>query len=684
MKASETKVEEFLSSNKTQFVIPVYQRNYDWTIPQCKQLLDDILEVGSKKINAHFIGSIVFVHDDVYTSSRVKELTIIDGQQRITTITLIYLALYHLAKELGNTSLENEINETYLINKYASEEEKLKLRPTENNDEALKYLLRNHNGEEFNGFSRLIDNFKYFRERIVEENFEVVLAGLSKLMFVEVSLDREKDNPQRIFESLNSTGLELTQADLIRNYILMGLKRKDQNKIYHNYWEVIERYAKDESSNKSRVSDFIRDYLTVENNKIPNKNKVYIEFKDKYPTSTVEDLESILNNIKTLAKHYNKLINPKNESDLEIRKQLEFINRLEINVAYPFLIRVYEDYSNEIIDKEIFIKILELIQTYTWRRFIVGLPTNALNKIFMNLYDKIDKSNYLYSIQKTLLQRIGTQRFPRNEEVVESLKIKDVYNIKSKNRTYLLERLENYQNNEPVRIEGNPDITIEHIFPQNPDVKWKLELGQEEFNEFKNQYLNTIGNLTLTGYNSKMSNKYFTEKRDMKDYGFKNSRLWLNKYISELNKWGISEVKERLKLISERFLKIWDIPNIDIEDNNSGEEINIFEADDPKGKKLEYAVFFDQKLEIKQVSKLYQEIIRQLFDLEPQKFFTSELAEKLSLTKTPSEGNPRQPVAINDSYFIESNFDNIGKFDRIKLALQEFDLEDELLIKYEE
>ena len=211
MKANETKIEDFLSSNKTQFVIPVYQRNYDWSTSQCKQLLNDILEVGStNSMNAHFIGSIVYVHDDVYTASRMKELTIIDGQQRLTTLTLIYLVLHRLAKELKDISLENEIHETYLINKFAQDDEKLKLRPAENNDKALKYLLRNDKNEEFSEFSKLIDNYNYFRSRITEENYQVVLAGLSKLLFVEISLDREKDAPQRIFESLNSTGLELS------------------------------------------------------------------------------------------------------------------------------------------------------------------------------------------------------------------------------------------------------------------------------------------------------------------------------------------------------------------------------------------------------------------------------------------------------------------------------------------
>jgi uncharacterized protein with ParB-like and HNH nuclease domain len=685
MKANETKVEDFLSSNKTQFVIPVYQRNYDWTTGQCKQLLDDIIEVGiSKKMNAHFIGSIVYVHDDVYTASRIKELTIIDGQQRLTSLTLVYLVLHRLAKDLKNDGLVNEISETYLINKFSPEEEKLKLRPTDNNDRALKYLLRSDANEEYSDFSKLIDNFNYFKGRITEDNYQTVLKGLSKLMFVEVSLDREKDDPQRIFESLNSTGLELAQADLIRNYILMGLNRRDQNKIYQNYWEVIEKLAKDETLNVSRVSDFIRDYLTLENKNIPNKGKVYLEFKAKYPTSTLEELEANLSGLKSLVKHYNKLINPKNESDKEIRLQLEYINRLEINVAYPFLMKVYDDYFNSIIDKEIFLAVLDLVQSFTWRRFILGLPTNALNKIFMSLYDKVEHSNYLFSIQKSLLQRTGVQRFPKNAEVIDALKVKDVYNIKSKNRTYLLERLENFENREPVLIDGNQDITIEHIFPQNPDPKWKIALVNDEFNFIRENYLNTIGNLTLSGNNGKLGNKSFLDKRDLQEAGYKDSRLWLNKYLTILDKWDKTEIERRFDLIAERVLRIWAIPNISIEERTDSNEENIFDAEDPTFKKLEYAVFFDNKIEVNQVAKLYIEVFKQLFDLQPETFFTTEIGTKIGLTKDPEQNKTRSPAKLNDSYFIEAGYSNKDKFDRIKQALTIFDFEDELAIKYAE
>ena len=685
MKANETKVEDFLSSNKTQFVIPVYQRNYDWSTGQCKQLLDDILEVGTnKKMNAHFIGSIVYVHDDVYTASRIKELTVIDGQQRLTTLTLIYLTLYRLAIENNNEALVNEISETYLINKFAPEEEKLKLRPTENNDKAIKYLLRGDKDEEFNVFSKVIDNFNYFKSRINEENSEFVLNGLAKLMFVEISLNREKDDPQRIFESLNSTGLELSQADLIRNYILMGLNRRDQDKIYNHYWEIIEKLAKDETMNTSRVSDLIRDYLTLVNNKIPNKSKVYLEFKAKFPTTDLQELEANLSPLKSLVKFYNKLLNPKNESDKDIRLQLEYINRLEINVAYPFLMKIYEDYSENIIDKATFIGVLEFIQSFAWRRFIVGLPTNALNKIFMTLYEKVDENDYLLSLQKWLLKRSGSQRFPKNKEVIESLKLKDVYNIKSKNRTYLLERLENFENREPVIIEGNADITIEHIFPQNPDPKWKIDLGADEYNTIKETYLNTIGNLTLSGNNGKLGNKPFVFKRDLENAGYKESRLWLNKYLSIADKWDKAEIESRFDVLAERFLKIWQIPSIELDEKDENNEVNIFEAEDPKFKKLEYAIFFDQKIEVNQVAKLYVEVFKQLFELQPETFFTTDLAEKITLTKNPKEENPRQAIPINDTYYIEGNLDSNGKFEKIKHALTIFDLEDELTIKYTE
>jgi hypothetical protein len=304
----------------------------------------------------------------------------------------------------------------------------------------------------------------------------------------------------------------------------------------------------------------------------------------------------------------------------------------------------------------------------------------------MGLYDKVEPNNYLFSIQKSLLQRSGIQRFPKNTETINALKEKDVYNIKSKNRTYLLERLENFQNNEPVAIEGNSDITIEHIFPQNPDPKWKIELGADEYNLIKENYLNTVGNLTLSGNNGKLSNKPFLDKKvmnvDGKEQGYTFSRLWLNRDLKEKAKWDKVEIEERANTISERFIKVWEIPEISIELEATNDEINIFDAEDPTHKRLEYAIFFNQKLDFNQVAKLYVEVFKQLFDLQPETFFASEIGDRLSLTKTPESNSIRQAVQISETYYIESGYSNKDKFDRIKQALTIFGFEDELSIKY--
>ena len=683
MKATETNLNRFLAQNDTQFVIPVYQRNYDWTLAHCKQLIDDILLVGcDKNITSHFIGSVVFIHDDVYSSTGVRELTIIDGQQRITTVTLIYILLYKIALRNKNQQLVSRIHETYLINKFI-ESEKLKLRPTENNDNALKFLINNHDEKmSFPEYSRLIENFDYLATRINEHNVEFVQKGLDKLMFVEISLERDKDDPQRIFESLNSTGLDLSQADLIRNYILMGLKHQFQKRIYENYWQPIEKLCTVNETNENRVSDFIRDFLTIENRDIPNKSKVYLEFKSKYSFGRdLEVLEKILTKIRNYANYYNKLINPEYESDVEIRRQIYFINKLEINVSYPFVLEVFKDYDNNVINRETFLHVLELIQAFVWRRFVVGLPTNALNKIFMRLYEDVDSSDYLTSIQKSLVKKKSTQRFPKNQEIIETIKEKDFYGIQSRNRMYLLERLENFENREYIQIDGNHDITVEHIFPQNPDSKWKYDLGESQFEEFREKYVNTLANLTLSGNNGSLGNRPFLSKRDLPEKGYRDSRLFLNKYLATIEKWDLEELKSRREMLTKRFLRIWKYPNVNIENESDNEEVNIFEAEEPTHKKLDYVIFFEQKQKISKVSELYLNVVSFLFTEQPQMFFTSDLGERIGLTK--DKNIPRQAMPINETYFIEANFDSKGKFDRIKYALTKAGITDELFIKYQ-
>ena len=640
MKANELPINNFLQAPNIQFVIPVYQRNYDWTTSECKQLANDILAVENQNRGTHFIGSIVFIHEGTYSTSEVKELVIIDGQQRLTTINILYVALYRFAKESGLEKEADMLYNMFLVNQYVeNESSKLKLKQTDNNSLAFKAIM-NSTENQFQSYSNVIENYSFFREIIKLDNFQTLLNGLKRLIFVEISLERGKDDPQRIFESLNSTGLELSQSDLIRNFILMDLEPKEQNRIFEHIWNPIEENARDLSKQKSLVSDYIRDYLTLKSKKIPNKGKVYLEFKKLYVNKSDTDFSQELENIKTLSLHYKKLINPKTVLDPKLRRELEYISRLEINVSYPFLLQVFEDAENGLIDNETLLKVLKLIQAYTWRRFVVGLPTNALNKIFMALYSEIDQEDYYDSLALALIRKRGSSKFPTNQDLKTALKDRDLYNIKSKNRSYMFELLENHNNREYVDT-SNEKITIEHIFPQNPNEDWSASLSLEDFTMFKDNFLNTIGNLTLSGNNGALSNKSFEAKKEMNtndgEQGYKFSRLWLNDYLKGIERWSINEFTERFNIIYDRFLNIWQYPEVEIPEVDQSPEESIFNSGSPTHKKLEYFILEDTKVEETAISQMYIYVIEILFEKNAQLLLKDQNSFKINKVKLISE-----------------------------------------------
>jgi uncharacterized protein with ParB-like and HNH nuclease domain len=681
MKANELQINNFLQAPNVQFVIPVYQRNYDWTNTECKDLLNDIISVETEDRGTHFIGSIVFVHEGTYSTSDVKELVIIDGQQRLTTINILYVALYRFAKENNKSQDAERLYNMFLTNQYVKDESsKLKLKQTDTNSVAFKAILLGTDTQSI-AFSNVTENYNYFRSIINEDNFDQILRGLNRLIFVEISLERDKDDPQRIFESLNSTGLDLSQSDLIRNYILMDLPPKDQNRIFETIWNPIEENAKDLVKQSSLVSEYLRDYLTLRNKKIPNKSKVYAEFKSLYDSKKDEAYHQELEKIKSLSVHYKKFVNPKTVSDTNIKRELEYINRLEINVAYPFLLQVFEDTENGLLAKDELIKVLKLIQSYAWRRFIVGLPTNALNKIFMTLYSEVDTEEYYDSIAKALVKKKGSAKFPSDEDLKTALKDKDLYNTLPKNRNYLFEMLENFNNREFVNT-SNEQITIEHIFPRNPNENWNTDLTSEEFFLFKEKHLNTIGNLTLSGNNGALSNKSFLAKKEMNidgnEQGYLFSRLWLNSYLKIQDNWDVSKYEERLQIIYERFLKIWAFPDVEIEDIDESEEQNIFDAEIPLFKKLEYFIFQNTKVDEDTIAQMYFCVVRSLYEKNSQLLVSNQSILKI----TRNSPDFRTPQEVINGWYLESNIDSNSKFVILKKLLSLFEMEDELLIKY--
>ena len=555
MKASEKKIKDLFSEAKTFFAIPVYQRDYNWQEKHCKQLFEDILNVGKDiDITSHFIGSIVYIHEGVYGIGE-KEFYVIDGQQRMITITLLHIALYHRLKE-SKEEYADEIYELYLVNKFSKRDIKLKLLPPEENLNILNKILE-ENWEELEEYQdrNIVKNYKFFKEIISNysnEEIEYLLAGLDKIIYVDIALEKDKDDPQKIFESLNSTGLDLSQGDLIRNYILMDLEREKQNLVYKNLWLPIENNCKISLGNeiKNYVSDFIRDYLTLKNGKIPSKPKVFEEFKEFYDKNNDEQLEDI----KNFSEEYSHIIKPNTEKDKDIRKELENLKVLDQTVINTFLIGILRDYrKNKIVKNEI-LEILKLLQSYIWRRFITEKPSNALNKIFQGMYLRISKDQKYY---KSLEESLLNQDFPTDDELKEALKTKNVYKDKEKLR-YVFKELENYNHNELIDFE-NEKITIEHIFPQKPNKSWKEKYSDYELEEMKT-FKDTISNLTLTGSNANLGNKSFLDKRNDDIHGYKNSKLYLNKYLGKLNEWNLSAMEGRFEELFKNIIKIWKRP----------------------------------------------------------------------------------------------------------------------------
>ncbi len=556
MKASERKITKLFSESDTVFSIPVYQRDYNWQEKQCQRLFKDILQTGkNEKVSSYFLGSIVYIHDGIYGVGE-KEFHVIDGQQRMTTLTLLFLAIYFKLKGTILAKDADKIYNQYVVNPYSEKEIKLKLLPPEEN----LYILNKISHNKFNELEafqdrNMLKNYLFFEKELENLSFDDMKHlsnGIEKLIYIDIALEKGKDDPQKIFESLNSTGLDLSQGDLIRNYILMDLERGEQNRIYKEIWIPIENNCKvsDGSEITSYVSDFIRDYLTLKTEKISSKPKVFETFKAYYEKENDEKLEDM----KKYSEAYSYIIKPSLEKDRDIQRELDYLKSLDKTVINTFLIGILKDYKDNILEKDELVNMLILLQSYLWRRYITEKPTNALNKIFQGMYGKISRSGNYY---ENLVDVLMAEDFPTDEELESALKLKNVYKDKEK-LNYVFKRLENYNHNELIDFE-NEKITIEHIFPQKPNKAWKENYSDNELEQMIS-FKDTISNLTLTGSNSNLSNKAFHEKRDDEVHGYRNSKLYMNKYLGRLEEWNLLSMEARFESLYDDIIKIWKRP----------------------------------------------------------------------------------------------------------------------------
>lgn len=535
MKAGDAPLLAFLEG-KQQFQIPIYQRTYSWGITQCEKLLSDIL-LASKNSKAHFIGSVVHFQPEITTTMGVPKKLVIDGQQRLTTITILLTAIRNFLKandsvKIKETSHE-EIQDLYLFNPHKSGEDKFKLLLTKKDKETLIQILDFIPLTE-HGSKRISDNYNFFFEKISAENVAKIFNGIQNLIIVDAQLEFGKDNPQLIFESLNSTGLGLSHADLIRNFIIMGQTKEIQDRIYAQSWFPMEQLF---GENISRMTGFFRDYLTMKTGVIPKLDGVYEAFKSYVQSYIGSDIESEAKELYKVASYYtNFSLNREEDQDLKV--VFNDLRQLRVEVSYPLLLFLYIDFKEGLFSKENFLTMLRMIESYVFRRAVCDIPTNSMNKTFSTFHKDIVKEEYLESFLAKFNLLNSYTRFPKNDEFIKAFKVRDVYHFRP--RLFLLSKLENYQRKEFVNVE---EYTIEHIMPQTLSEQWKKAMGDNWEQVYKSK-LHTIGNITLTAYNSEMQNKPFLEKLN-NPKGFLNSPFILNEGVRKKNNWGESEILER-------------------------------------------------------------------------------------------------------------------------------------------
>jgi uncharacterized protein with ParB-like and HNH nuclease domain/predicted transport protein len=606
VKATEAKLLEFLKK-AAQFVIPIYQRTYSWGEKECQQLWDDIIRAGkNEKVPAHFVGSIVYVEKGLYQVSSQSPLLVIDGQQRLTTATLLIEAL---ARKLGSTEpLEGfsakKLRNYYLLNDLEEGEKRFKLILSQTDKESLMAILGQLPRPKDHSL-RVQDNFEFFERQLNSkpEDVEALCKGLAKLIVVDISLNRDRDNPQLIFESLNSTGLELSQADLIRNFILMGLETQLQTRLYEQYWRPMEVKFGQEAY-ASQFDSFMRHYLTVKSGEIPTVRAVYEAFKQYSRSGQVKSTEELVADIRTFAGYYCAMALG-TEPDPDLKTAFHDIRELRVDVAYPFFLELYHDYTNGTLPKAQFLKAVRLVESYVFRRSVCGIPTNSMNKTFATFSKALKKDKYLESIEAHFMLLPSYRRFPSDEEFKREIQVKDLYNFRS--RSFWLRRLENHDRKERVHVD---EYTIEHIMPQNEDLsqEWKTALGAD-WEQTHAALLHTLGNLTLTGYNPELSDRPFAEKKTIKG-GFSESPLRLNQGIANVPKWDKSAIMDRAGKLASLASTVWIAPKL------QPEVLDTYRTK-PSPSSTVYTIKDHPNLETGQMRSLFDEFRKQVLALDP-------------------------------------------------------------------
>ena len=606
---------DFIGTNKVLFRIPVYQRNYDWSESNCNRLLDDIYDI-MKSGDKHFLGTIVFMAAKS-GGFALQEYIIIDGQQRLTTLMLILKALSVVAESAGDDCY-HEIEEQYLHNKYCDEEFKVKLKPIKSDNNQFTLLLEDKIDEMdedthiYHNFMLCKERFERWAERGI--NPSRVLDALTKLEIVEIVLTKGEDDPQVIFESINSTGLELSNADLIRNYLLMNAD--DQEKLFENYWLYIEKTLRNKMD-YSNLDAFFMQYIVYKTSKPVNSRQLYNSFVKLFKDSGYSQ-ESILKELRYYAEIFGAFVYGSAKYSERINRLLYRLRVLNQTTCYPFLLHVFDDYHQGVIDEETVEKILQFILAYLLRRMVCGVPSNTLRGLFTYLYNRIfkvasNKQKYYETLNKFLFTVSSKDVIPSAGEFERALQKANIYGNNALCRFLLLD-IENGDGKEILQAEN---LTIEHIMPQTLSADWS-HIRPEEHEE----YLHTLGNLSVTGYNSELSNKSFAEKQDIIR---ENSKaVILNSDVLDKESWNIATIQARAKRLAGIVMTRYKIDRI-VDDSIEFEYIETLTLDnydEVTGKKLVSFKLFGETYRQNKYALMLLDVIKLLDKKSPGKLQT--------------------------------------------------------------
>lgn len=542
MRAAQNTLVRCLQANN-QFKIPIYQRTYNWNKDHCKQLFDDIVKVGDGvKEKTHFIGAITLLDEPNLVFKNVNDYQIIDGQQRLTTTMLLLKALKENLSNNAKLVTKEQIDQL-LFNVNEKSEEYFKLNLTDEDNHAFRDILENSESESSNNITA---NFKYFQTWISQENdTDKIWRGINRLAMVEIHIEKE-DNAQVIFESMNSTGLDLSQTDMIQNYILMSKSSPVQKTIYNDYWRPMEKYFEGERG--QLFDEFLRNYLMMKRGGLVTKNGMYAYFKEyAKDLDTTEEIK----NIWKYSKYYANLITITKHPIPKLKKVIDYIYEQDTNVAYSFLLKVLADHDAGLITTDDAEEIFLLVDSFLLRCHVCEM-TKAGNKLFPELIPKLDSNHYAKDFEKILMKKAGNRRFPRDITFKDKLKQLPLY-INNNMCKYVLVRLEHAM--DPSERTDTDNLEIEHIMPKTLNNDWKRDLGSG-WEDIHEKYLHTIGNLTLTGYNPELSNKSFSSKLPI----YKDSKIELSKNLKNYQKWDKVAIEERTNDLITRAAKLWVCP----------------------------------------------------------------------------------------------------------------------------